>query len=217
MPKAFGRKATLVDRVPPRGGSERKERQCTRILYHAARLFSELGYASTTVDMLAEVTQMNKASIYYYFENKREILFTLIEESANDLLEVSKPALDLEPRLALRYLIQFGIGNFYRHIHENRIFSQELPYLTETLSRAQYDKIHRMQRDYMKIVYNVIERGIAQGLFRKGDVRLLGQLFAGWNLAPIRLTELVSEEEMVDAVSNLFISGLCADGTARPE
>ena len=48
------------------------------ILKHAANLFAETGYAATTMDMLASVTEMNKASLYYYFDSKQQILFALL-------------------------------------------------------------------------------------------------------------------------------------------
>lgn len=191
--------------------SDHQQQQRKHILTHAARLFAELGYASTTMDMLANSTQMNKASLYYYFKNKQDILFTLLEESAQELLDLSSPALKIEPREALLHLIECGLKNLYVHSDENRIFMQELPYLAENLSRAQFGVIRQMQRQYMKIIYSVISTGMHSGEFRQGDVRIFGQMFASWTTAPIRFIGSVDLSEMIGTVAQLFMSGLCMD------
>lgn len=185
-----------------------QEQQRTHILSHAARLFVDLGYASTTMDMLAAAADMNKASLYYYFKNKQEILFSLLKDSAEELLDISSPALGMAPHDALIHLVEQGLKNLYVHRNENRIFLQEIPYLTDTLSRSQFNEIRQMQRRYMKIIYTVIAQGMESGEFRQGDVRLFGQMFASWTSAPIRFLDSVDYREMVETVTQLFLSGL---------
>lgn len=163
------------------------------------------------MDTLANGARMNKASLYYYFKNKQEILFTLLEESAQELLDFSSPALKMNPREALLHLIEYGLRNLYVHSGENRIFMQELPYLAENLAPAQYGVIRQMQRQYMKIIYTVISTGMKSGEFRQGDVRLFGQMFASWTMAPIRFIGSIDLDEMVATVTQLFMSGLCVD------
>jgi len=52
--------------------NSRHAKQREHILRHAAKAFAESGYAVTTMDVLSEVTEMNKASLYYYFGSKRQ-------------------------------------------------------------------------------------------------------------------------------------------------
>jgi AcrR family transcriptional regulator len=54
------------------------------ILLHAAKLFADAGYAVTTMDALSEETEMNKASLYYYFGCKSDILFELSKLAIED-------------------------------------------------------------------------------------------------------------------------------------
>jgi len=50
-----------------------------RILGTAEKLFSEKGYDATSVDEISRKARVNKALIYYYFENKEAIKQSLFE------------------------------------------------------------------------------------------------------------------------------------------
>ena len=53
----------------------RAEKQKRKILVTAAKLFHKKGYSNTSVDEIADRLKINKATIYYYFEDKSHILF----------------------------------------------------------------------------------------------------------------------------------------------
>lgn len=48
-----------------------------KILTIAEKLFSEKGYDGTSVDEIARLSKVNKATVYYHFKNKREVLDVL--------------------------------------------------------------------------------------------------------------------------------------------
>src|ERR1700676_4714372 len=73
--KPTGRPKKSVER----GSNSRHLKQREHILRHAAKLFADTGYAATTMDVLSEVTEMNKASLYYYFGSKCDILFEVVK------------------------------------------------------------------------------------------------------------------------------------------
>ena len=50
------------------------------ILEHAAQLFSDHGYAATSLQELAADLELSRASLYYYFSNKEEILDRLVDD-----------------------------------------------------------------------------------------------------------------------------------------
>jgi AcrR family transcriptional regulator len=56
------------------GLGERALRTRDQLLETAVRLFLERGYGGTTIDDIAEVAGMSRASFYTYFPSKREIL-----------------------------------------------------------------------------------------------------------------------------------------------
>lgn len=66
----------------------KKESNETRekILDTAEEIFFEKGFDGARVDEIAKKANVNKASIYYYFESKEKILESLLEKSKNDIL-----------------------------------------------------------------------------------------------------------------------------------
>jgi AcrR family transcriptional regulator len=52
----------------------------TRILVMAAEEFAARGFAATSVDRIARRARVNKAMIYYYFSNKRQLYTTIVRE-----------------------------------------------------------------------------------------------------------------------------------------
>jgi AcrR family transcriptional regulator len=54
------------------------------ILHHARHLFASKGYAETSMDDIAHAGNIQKASLYHYFESKQEILQQMVD------LEVSE-------------------------------------------------------------------------------------------------------------------------------
>ncbi len=71
---AVSKKSTTVRRTR-RGPHTRKQ-----ILDVSLRLFSERGFARTTVRDIAREAGITDAAIYYHFESKREVLEALVEE-----------------------------------------------------------------------------------------------------------------------------------------
>ena len=62
-------------RRPRRGAQTRQQ-----ILDSSLRLFSQRGFASTTVRDIAREVGITDAAIYYHFDSKRELLEALVEE-----------------------------------------------------------------------------------------------------------------------------------------
>src|SRR5215470_2428344 len=58
------------------------------ILRSAAAAFRRRGYQGASMDEIAKALRMTKGSLYYYFENKEEILFFCHDYSLDVLLSV---------------------------------------------------------------------------------------------------------------------------------
>jgi AcrR family transcriptional regulator len=52
----------------------------TRLLRAAEKLFAEKGYAATSVQEITEAAEVNKALLYYYFEDKHTLYVSLIDD-----------------------------------------------------------------------------------------------------------------------------------------
>jgi len=58
-----------------------------RIKKVAEDLFSKNGFDGTSVDSIAKKANVNKALIYYYFENKDDILLSIFQNVQEELIE----------------------------------------------------------------------------------------------------------------------------------
>lgn len=65
----------------------------TRILQAAEQLFAEKGYAATRVQEITDAAGVNKALLYYYFEDKRALYIALMEDGIEAFKTVLETAL----------------------------------------------------------------------------------------------------------------------------
>jgi AcrR family transcriptional regulator len=189
----------------------RHVKQREHILRHSAKAFAEFGYAVTTMDVLSEVTEMNKASLYYYFGSKRDILFELSKVAIADGVQRGIPATRMKSaRDGLIHIIEAGIQNLTAHENESRIFQQEYPYYPQIFSNAQFRELLDLQRRYMKVVYEVLQQGIDAGEFRAVNVRLTGGLLVTWINSSLRFLPTVGQQEITEALIKLLLPALSA-------
>jgi AcrR family transcriptional regulator len=102
------------------GISERKEQEKSEmrglILKTAMNLFLEKGFENITIRNIAEKIEYSPATIYLYFKNKDEILFTLRREGFEKLYEHQRSSLKLDDPLKRLHkhgeaYIQFALEN----------------------------------------------------------------------------------------------------------
>jgi AcrR family transcriptional regulator len=145
-----------------------------KILSAAARFFWERGYLGTTMDDIAGATRLNKASIYYYFPSKADILFALAVRPGMEILAKARRLCDngLPPEDKLRLLITNHLKWHTSHRRVVSIENSESRYLPSKLLkryisvRDQYEAIYR----------DVIAQGIDKGSFRPISPKI-GSLF----------------------------------------
>lgn len=76
-----------------------------RILETAAELFSERGYAGTSIRDIAERLDVTKAALYYHFASKSEILHALVDQPIEAIRGVIAQELDVSTPAARRIYV----------------------------------------------------------------------------------------------------------------
>jgi AcrR family transcriptional regulator len=107
------------------------------ILDAAGKRFAQYGYEKTTLDDIAAIVGINKASFYYYFKNKEAIFFELITREADEYIQQTKDKAELIP--GYRAKILAWVKESFRFNQTNSIFHQlsieslkrVTPFLTE--------------------------------------------------------------------------------------
>ena len=173
----------------------RRERQAEQlkkeILEASITVFKQYGYEKATTKKIAKEADVSEGTLYYYFENKRDILVTLfkilIEKINLNLVEVSTGKDNLTNILSKGMARQYSQINtlpiMTLFLHEARldpevhkIFSEVIKSVRESakslLGQLEKEgKIRKMNNDNMALLMSLIGIGYMT-LFETGDIEL---------------------------------------------
>jgi AcrR family transcriptional regulator len=178
------------------------------ILKAAARAFRRLGYHGATVEQIAAALHMKKGNLYYYFKNKEEILFACHQYSLDRLMQLleeveqSERAADAK----LRRLIDVFVHTILDELHGTALFLD-----LEALSPAHLKTVVARRDRFEHGVRQVIEEGMATGVFGRGDPKLLAfALFGAVNWIPRWFNPggAATSQQISDLFADFFIRGL---------
>ena len=98
-----------------------------QILDASLRLFSERGFARTTVRDIARQAGITDAAIYYHFESKRELLDALVEERGflSSLQNLERVTADLLLRETVQWMARGAINLMDEHREFLRLIMME--------------------------------------------------------------------------------------------
>ena len=149
-----------------------------KMLNKARTLFWSKGYIATSVRDIARAYGCNPANVYNFFAKKEDILYEVLLEEMEQIIDPIKALEDDEashPEAQLRMLIErhFKVTLSFRR-SAKLLFDVEL----DNLSAAQRRKIVEMRDHYDRIIRKIIGRGIKTGCFSKVDPKLVGFMIA---------------------------------------
>lgn len=139
-----------------------------RILRAAKQEFAKNGLAGARVDVIAKRAKANKRMIYHYFANK-EGLFKRVVENAYIDIRNAEQDLDLEhlpPQEALAVLVQFTWEYYLENPEFINLVNSENLHKAKHLKKS--DLISQVSRRYVRMVSDILERGVKTGVFRVG-------------------------------------------------
>jgi AcrR family transcriptional regulator len=150
----------------------RRERRMNRrrreILVVATRLFAEVGYEATTLEMIADELALSKPGLYYYIKSKDDVLVQIHEDIVQTIIEQAEASAtpEMSPDERLWRLIVSHVVTLCSH-PARRVF---LLYRGQLSERTQ--DIIALRDRYQHLVEAVVEEGIKQGIFRVTNARL---------------------------------------------
>ena len=156
----MGRKRNQTD---PGDGSVRQ-----RLLEGAAELFTQKGYASTTVREIVAAARVTKPVLYYYFRNKEGIYLELMRGSfakMDDLLAGSQEDRATVTQTVLGFCDRV-YSLFMEHVKVARVMYAIYYGPHQGAPFFDFDAYHRKFREAVR---RLIEEGIRKGEFRKGN------------------------------------------------
>jgi AcrR family transcriptional regulator len=144
------------------------ERTKARILAAATAEFARYGLGGARVDRIAARAGANKRMLYYYFRDK-DNLFLAALEARYAHIRAAERALDLEhlePRVALRRLVEFTWGYFLEHPEFLTLLNSENLHKGRHVRRSR--RVPQMHSTLVETLRGVLKRGERAGVFRTG-------------------------------------------------
>lgn len=146
-----------------------------RIMTAAERLFSEKGYAQTTIDDISKASEYSRRTIYAYYDSKEDILHHIIEKGLRSLKADIESAVNENAGF---------VGTFRAVCGAMRRYRKEYPHSLDSLKRSGADEIGQAASDTVKnilrlgteineILEALIVRGQKSGEVRKDLVPML--------------------------------------------
>jgi AcrR family transcriptional regulator len=209
---------TEVIESRPETRRRRKAERPQEIIEAAFTEFSRNGYATTTLDQIAERAGVTKGTIYVYFENKEHLFISMVRE-------LMKVALDTIEDMFERHegstadLLREQFSFIYRHIVEDHRKRAVMRLLIAEGPRfpALTDRYHQeILKPCMEVMERAIHRGIDRGEIPRSAVTNCPMVI----IAPIALVDVwmmmfedrypLDLKSYFDAHIDLVLKGLLA-------
>lgn len=178
---------------------EQKEERRKAILMTALNLFVEKGYYDTKITDIAKAASMSTGLMFHYFESKEELLLEVVKMGAQGTKALSSGAdsdkmKDLPPDVYLKSFLtkMFDYANeqpwvFYMFVLMGQVRRAGMPEKAREAAR---------QVDSIEFTAKIIRKGQKQGIFRKGDPKLLATCF--WASVQGIMEEMAAGKDLRD-------------------
>lgn len=175
----------------------------------AAALFSENGYDNTSTRELAKAVDLSIAGLYYFFQNKEEILFTILNSSLNKFLVSIKSAVNENdhPQANITRIIDYGVKEVIENKKEISLLLKE----SQRLSPEQLAIIKNKEREVFMLTKNEILRLNSDGRLKEFNIT-----FTTFSLLAIIIFShnwfnphgQLSTKEYISDITELFFYGI---------
>jgi AcrR family transcriptional regulator len=212
-----------ISEPPETRWTRRKQARPTEILDAAMKVFAHKGFAAARMDDIAREAGVTKGTIYLYFENKEAVFKSLVREAVGTMLaSVTADAQTFQG--SARFLLSMVLTRLAQMlIDSDKVVlpkivigeSSNFPWL------AEFYRFEVIERG-LQLLTALVERGIAQGEFRKLPavhvVRLCVApvlLSAIWRVTFAHLDpEPYDYKGLIDTHLDVLFRGLAAEGAA---
>ncbi len=184
----------------------------TAILDTARRLFVKQGYTATSMRQLAAEAGIGKATIYHHFPDKEALVLALLQRdiaSTEQTLQLVREESD--PTERIRVAAKASMDFLTESASIIQIVRREVPSGRDQMQAG----FNLFFVEFMDLLAEGIQRGIAQGIFRSVDAResarvLMTMLQGNFAMAYLGGVRPVSSQQAVDSLLDIFFHGIDA-------
>jgi TetR/AcrR family transcriptional regulator, cholesterol catabolism regulator len=211
--------AKAVDEPAGSDTGPRSRRRDAEVLDAAASVFYEKGYASATVQDVADALGMLKGSLYYYIDSKEDLLYRLMDEIHDGVDEVLQEVQEAEGLTAgeqLELYVKKTVEYNARNLKKISVYYHDI----DQLSGARHKEILRRRRNHEDHVTRLIRQAQADGDAADDlDAKLLSNcVFATiiWMYRWYKPGRGTSVEQLAEVCSRFVRYGVGPEPARRP-
>jgi len=199
----------LEPRSAPDSKAHRRQRE---ILEAASRVFRRQGLHATGMRDIAIESGMHVGNLYYYFQNKQELLAFCQQQTLSGLMDLAEQ-IRRQPWQADEKLYSLITGHVVRLNDE---MPGSLAHLEVEALEGPWKREILKQRDrYESVLRQLIQEGIEAGLFRSTNPGVAAKAILGatnWTVKWYQPRGSKSSREIGEEFATLLVRGLLAPG-----
>ncbi len=199
-----------------RGRSANYEDQRDMILTQAAQLFAKRGYASTSMNQVAEACNLSKATLYHYYRDKYSLLVSIAEGHVTRLaaLVEDEQAQSLGGEARLRYFIHRIVEAYAGAQDAHRVLTEDVKFLEADDRERVLGKERLVVAAFSRAVTEM--RPELAGAHLSGPLTMLLFGMVNWMFTWIKPGGRLDHAAIGPIVADLFIGGLGQVKAGRP-
>jgi AcrR family transcriptional regulator len=180
-----------------------------KIIEVAVDLFYEKGYAATSIRDISRVMKISIATLYYYFRDKEDLLFTIVEDMGNQLLSDLGKAKDRadDPLDGLQQMMSRHILLTEKAHKRAKIFVEE----KHNLSKKSWRIVHEQDRKVYDMFINQLEDIKKLGIISVDSLPIAAFAIFGmmnWCYRWYKKDGPFSIEDVSDRLINIILNGI---------
>lgn len=150
--------------------TSKAQRTRALLLEVAIESFAERGFYGTSTRTIANAAGLSSAGLYVHHGSKEELLFEISRAGHEETLSIVRSASSAseDPVQQLRELVR---GYVLFHVRKHTI-ARVINYEMSALSNSHRSQIAGIRREIDHVVQDVIQRGVAAGVFHTEDPRM---------------------------------------------
>lgn len=177
----------------------------------AAEVFKEYGYDKASMRIIADRVGIRQPSLYHHIEGKQELLYEIIktttQKGIDRISESHKMDLPADQKIRLCVKAHFdALTKSYPQV--SVLIHEKSSLLPEKSAR----EIRDLYKQYVDIIYDIIQEGVDEGIFKKDtDVKLTAWALMGminWVYKWGKIEGRRPFDEIADIFSELFLTGI---------
>lgn len=185
----------------------------SKIIVAATKVFAKKGFFNARISDIAKEAKVADGTIYLYFNNKFDILISVLEEEIGKIIEQIEKAIEQETD-AEKMLMIF-IEKHLTAMKQNKNLAEVIHIELRQSDRLVKEYRNTTFKAYIDLISDIIEKGQAQGIYRKDIMPgIAKRAFFGAldEVSRVWTTPYSSQytlEETIEQIIALFVVGMC--------